>query len=205
MRKVIMFNRISTDGFFAGPNGETHEWFIHDTDLDNATHKMMQPDTVLLGRVTYQLFESYWPKVATDPNAPKDLLKIANELNEMKKLVVSKTLDEVTWVNTELINGNLEEEIRKLKRGNGQDIVIFGSGTIVQQLTAARLIDEYLIAISPVILGAGKSFFHDVKRLNLKLLKAMDFETGNILLHYRADETENNFTANQSGKEKQLA
>lgn len=205
MRKVIMFNRISTDGFFAGPNGETHEWFIHEPGIDKATHKIMQPDTVLLGRVTYQLFEGYWPKVAADPNAPKDMRKIANELSEMKKLVVSKTLEEVSWENTEVIRGNLVEEVRKLKQGDGQDIVIFGSGTIVQQLTAERLIDEYLIAITPVILGAGKSFFKDVKKLNLKLLKAKDYASGNILLHYSADTTENSVAATESEREKQLA
>jgi len=74
MRKVIMFNRISIDGFFAGPNGEI-DWFVVDPELDKALHEMRQPDTVspdtvLLGRVTYQLFESVWPKVAADPKAP---------------------------------------------------------------------------------------------------------------------------------------
>ena len=86
MRKVIMFNRILIDGFFAGPNGESHEWMKDDPQLTKTTHKMMKPDTVLLGRVTYQLFESYWPKIAADPNAPKDAKKLADELNEMKKI-----------------------------------------------------------------------------------------------------------------------
>jgi dihydrofolate reductase len=143
MRKIIMFNRISIDGFFAGPNGETHEWFTLDPEVDKQSHKMMQPDSVLLGRMTYQLFESYWPKVATDPNAPADAKKISNELNEMTKLVVSKTLDKVSWENSKIIKGDLAQEVRKLKKESGKDIVIFGSGTIVKQLTDEKLIDEY--------------------------------------------------------------
>lgn len=94
-------------------------------------------------------------KLASDPKAPQDLKKISNELNEMKKLVVSKTLSEVTWKNSALIDGNLAEEVKKIKQADGKDIVIFGSGTIVQQLTAEQLIDEYLLCITPVILGTG--------------------------------------------------
>jgi dihydrofolate reductase len=185
MRKIIMFNRISIDGFFAGPNGETHEWFITDPEVDKAAHKMMQPDTVLFGRVTYQMFENYWPKVATDSKAPKEAHATARELNEMTKLVFSKTLKEVTWENSKLIKGNLAEEIKKLKQGNGPDMVIFGSGTLVQQLTDEGLMDEYLFVVTPVILGAGKSFFKNVKKSNLKLLEAKRFKSGNIILHYK--------------------
>ena len=156
MRKVIVFNRVSLDGFFAGPKGESHEWFINDHEVDKAAHKMMQPDTILFGRKTYQIFENYWPKVATDPNAPKEARSTAEELNDMTKLVFSKTLKEVTWQNSTLMKGNLADEVRKLKQGNGPDMVVFGSGTIVQQLTDEGLIDEYLLVVTPVILGAGK-------------------------------------------------
>jgi len=71
MRKVVMLNRVSVDGFFAGPNGEI-DWFIHDPEVDQAAHEGIQADTVLFGRVTYQLFENYWPKVAADPEAPEE-------------------------------------------------------------------------------------------------------------------------------------
>lgn len=186
MRKVIMFNRISMDGFFAGPNGESHEWFIQDQQVDKAAHEMMEPDTVLFGRVTYQLFEGHWPKMAKDPNAPKEAKATADELNKMNKLVFSKTLKEVHWENTRLISGNLAEEVKKLKQSEGGDIVIFGSGTIVQQLTDERLIDEYLFVLTPVILGEGKSFFEDVEKLGLNLLETRNFKTGNVMLHYEA-------------------
>jgi dihydrofolate reductase len=184
MRKVIMFNRISLDGFFAGPNGEI-DWFVPDPEVDKATHEMMHPDTILFGRLTYQMFESYWPHLATDPNAPKEALVLANELNQMTKVVFSKTLKEVTWENSKLVMGNIAGEVKQLRQGAGPEIVIFGSGTIVQQLAGDGLIDEYLILVSPVILGTGILLFKDVKKSNLKLLGARDFNSGNVLLHYR--------------------
>lgn len=189
MRKVIMFNRVSVDGFFAGPNGEI-DWFIVDPELDKALHEMSQqdavpPDMVLLGRVTYQLFESVWPKVAADPKAPKEARNIANELNQMTKVVFSKTLKEVYWENTKLVKGDVAKEVGELKQGKGSDILIFGSGTIVQQLTAVGLIDEYLFAVTPVILGAGKTLFSGVQKLDIELLEARTFKSGNVLLYYK--------------------
>ena len=109
MRKVILLNRISLDGFFAGPNGEI-DWFVHDPEVDKAAHELMQPDTLLLDKVTDQMFESYWPHVATDPNAPKEARILANELHQMTKVVFSKTLEEVTWENTKLVKGNSNHE-----------------------------------------------------------------------------------------------
>jgi len=186
MRKIIMFNRVSMDGFFAGSHGESHEWFIQDQEVDKAAHEMMEPDTVLFGRVTYQIFENHWPKQLSDPKATKEAKATANELKKMTKLVFSKTLKKVDWENSKLINGDLIEEVKKLKQGNGPDIVIFGSGTIVEQLTAAGLMDEYVFVVTPVILGAGKSLFNDVQKLDLKLLEVRDFKSGNVILHYKA-------------------
>lgn len=187
MRKVIMLNRVSLDGFFAGPNGEIYDWFINDPEVDKAAHEMAQADTILFGRVTYQMFESVWPKVAVDPNAPKEARITANEVNQMTKVVFSKTLKEVTWENSKLFKGNLAEEVRKLKQGNGPDLMIFGSGTIVQQLADEGLLDEYLFVVTPVVLGAGKPLFTDVQKFNLELLEARDFNSGNVLLHYSID------------------
>jgi dihydrofolate reductase len=183
MRKIVMLNRVSIDGFFAGPNGEI-DWFIHDPEIDKAAHEMMQPDTLIFGRVTYQMFESYWPHVAKDPNASREARTLADELTQMKKLVFSKTLKEVGWENTKLITGSLIEEVHRLKQGVGADITIFGSGEIVQQLANQGLIDEYIITLTPVVLGAGKPLFEDVKNINLKLLEARDFGSGSIMLHY---------------------
>ncbi|MBE2224223.1 MAG: dihydrofolate reductase [Anaerolineae bacterium] len=184
MRKVIMLNRISIDGFYCGPNGEI-DWFIHEAEVDKAAHEMMTADTLLMGRLTYQMFESYWPQVLNDPHASPEALATANELKEMRKVVFSTTLNEVTWDNSELYNTDVAAEVGKLKQGNGADITIFGSGSIVQQLEENGLVDEYLLVITPVILGAGKPLFKDVPHSNLHLLAARNFSSGNILLHYR--------------------
>ena len=186
MKKIIMLNRITIDGFFAGPKGENHEWFVADPEVDKAgREKVGEADTVLLGRVTYQLFESHWPKVAKDPKAPKEEQAIGKELTEMNKVVFSKTMKELSWENSTLIKDDLVKEVSKLKQGTGPGMLIFGSGTIVQQLTAERLIDEYLFVLTPVILGAGKTLFKDLKKNNLKLLDARNFKSGNVLLHMK--------------------
>jgi dihydrofolate reductase len=183
MRKIVMLNRVSVDGFYAGSNGEI-DWFIHDPEVDKAAHEMMQPDTILFGRLTYQMFENYWPHVAMDPNASKDARATADELNQMTKLVFSKTLQGVSWENARLISGDVTDEVRKLRQGEGADLTIFGSGTVVQQLSNEGLMDEYLIILTPVVLGSGKALFKDAKRMDLKLLEARNFQSGNVLLHY---------------------
>ncbi len=186
MRKIVVLNRISIDGFFAGPNGEI-DWFIHDPEVDKAAHELMHPDTLLLGRKTYQMFEGYWPHVAKDPNASEGDRVLSNELSRMTKVVFSKTLKEVNWENSRLVKSNVAGEVTKLKQGNGPDITIFGSGTIVQLLANEGLIDEYLLTITPVIRGTGKAMFEEVTKFNLKLLESRAFDSGNVLIHYRVD------------------
>ncbi len=186
MRKVVMLNWVSMDGMFAGPNGEI-DWVIHDPEVDKAAHGTGQADTILFGRLTYQMFENVWPKVALDPNAPKEAKRTADEVNSMNKVVFSKTLKQVTWDKSKLLRGNPAEEVSKLKQGNGSDMMIFGSGTIVQQLSDAGLIDDYVLILTPIVLGAGKPLFKDVKKLNLQPVDAKDFASGNVLLHYRVD------------------
>src|SRR5262245_33480730 len=144
MRKVVVLNRISVDGFFAGPNGEI-DWFIHDPEVDKAAHELMNPDTLLMGRLTYEMLFSHWPQVLKDPKAPEGARVIAQELNDMTKVVFSKTMKEASWVNSKLVKGEVIKEVNQLKQGNGPDITIFGSGTIIQQLANEGLIDEYII------------------------------------------------------------
>jgi len=183
MRKLIVFNSISLDGYYAGPDGDI-DWFIHDPEVDKASHEMMTPDTIIFGRETYQMFESYWPHVARDPRAPEGARMMADELNRMTKVVFSTTLQEVEWENSVLFGGNLAREVQKLKAGTGEDITLFGSGTIVQQLANEGLIDEYLLLLTPVVVGGGKALFEDVERLKLELLETRSFRSGVVVLHY---------------------
>lgn len=190
MRKIVMINWVSIDGYFAGPDGE-YDWIVRDPEVDRALHEPKAgetgappPDSMLLGNVTYTLFENSWPQIAKDPSAPPELHKMAEEVNGMTKLVFSRTRKKVTWENSRLFQGNLIEEVKKLKQMDGASILIFGSGSIVQQLAGEGLIDEYLIVVSPVVLGQGKSFFTDAGKQNLQLLEARSFPSGNVLLRY---------------------
>ena len=190
MRRIVMINWLSVDGFFTGPNGEI-DWMVRDPEVDKALHEPSQAglesagsDTMLLGNTTYTMFENSWPQIAKDPNAPEELHKLADEVIGMTKIVFSQTRQEVPWENSKLFHGNLLQEVEKLKQGAGTDIIVFGSGTIVQQLSNAGLIDEYFIVLTPVVLGKGKLLFQDVKKLNLHLLESRSFKSGNILLRY---------------------
>jgi len=126
MKKVIVLNRISLDGFFAGPNGEI-DWFVRDPEVDKAVHGADETATLLLGRLTYQMFESFWPQVAKDPNAPKEMLATAKELDELTKVVFSTTMKAANWQNSRLVHGDVTGEVRRLKEGNGSGMMIFAA------------------------------------------------------------------------------
>jgi dihydrofolate reductase len=192
MRKISVFNKISLDGYFAGANGEI-DWFGHDSEVGEIAHEMGEaepPDTVLFGRVTYEMFASFWPNVTPESNVPDDMRKMADELNQMTKVVFSTTLKEVNWKNSRLVRGDVAHEVRILKRAPAGSITIFGSGSIVQQLANEDLIDEYLLVVVPVVLGAGKPLFKDVKKLNLELVESRVAQSGSVLLRYQRAATE---------------
>ncbi len=182
MRKVVMFNLVSLDGFFAGPKGEI-DWHNVDEEFDEAATEMIEQfDTILFGRITYELFEGYWPKAALDPATSKEDRIIAGRINQMKKIVFSTSLSKVTWNNSRLIHANLEGEVGKLKQETGRDVVIYGSGTIVRQLAVAGLIDEYQFMVNPIALGTGKTLFSE--KIKLNLVRTRSFKGGNVLLVY---------------------
>ena len=183
MRKLIVYNTLSLDGFFAGPNGEM-DWFLHDPEVNVIAHQVYKADTLIFGRVTYELFHSFWAPVAADENADPAIRGMALELESLEKIVASRGQSELPWANSQLLQGDLIAAVQQLKAGDGGKIAIFGSGTIVDQLTAAELIDEYLIVITPVICGAGKSCFDSASLTSLRLLQSWNFDSGNVLLHY---------------------
>lgn len=181
MKKLLVSEMITLDGFFAGPNGEI-DWHNVDDEFNVfAEEQLNSVDTLIFGRVTYELMASYWPT----PAGLKDDPIIANIMNSLNKVVFSKTLKTVEWNNSRLATADLATEIQKLKEQPGKDMVIFGSGTIVSELAKLSLIDEYRLFINPVVLGKGKPLFQDLpERMNLQLIKSRQFKSGNVLLYY---------------------
>jgi dihydrofolate reductase len=136
---------------------------------------------LLFGRVTYQMMVSYW----TTPMAQKDSPIVADGMNKAEKIVFSRTLKTADWNNTRVMNGNIAEEIKKLKQTPGKDMTILGSGSIVTLFAEHNLIDEYMIMIDPVAIGEGVPIFKGIKHpLNLKLTSTKTFKSGVVLLCY---------------------
>ena len=161
------------------------DWHVVDDDFNKAAVEMTARfDTMLFGRVTYELFEGFWPTAADDPDVSADDKIIADRINAWNKYVFSRSLTKVTWNNAELVKDDLVNKVRELKAQSGSDIVIYGSGTIVSQLTDAGLIDEYQLMVNPVILGKGKSLFKDAQMRSMKRTGVREFASGNVLLTY---------------------
>ena len=120
MRKVLLSNLVTLDGFFAGPKGEL-DWHIVDEEFNQyAIDLLSKVDALLFGRVTYQLMADYWPAAATNPSTPKSDVEIADKMNNLPKIVFSKTLQEVKWNNSRLVKENIAEEISKMKQQPGK-------------------------------------------------------------------------------------
>jgi dihydrofolate reductase len=142
---------------------------------------MAESDTMLLGRVTYQEFASYWPQQPSDAEG-------AEFMNNARKVVVSKTLDSVDeWQNSTLIKGDFVEEITKLKQQPGKDIGVTGSGTLVRSLLENNLLDELRLLVHPLIVGSGKRLFPEgTPQHSLKLADVKTFSTGVLYLTYQS-------------------
>ena len=127
------------------------------------------------------MMASYWPTA----EAKKQLPEIAEAMNRLQKLVVSRSLDKPTWNNTTLLNGDGAAEVRKLKSGSGSPIVVMGSGTLIAALAKEGLIDEYTLIFVPVVLGSGRTLFERLdKRFAVKRTKERTFDNGNVVVTY---------------------
>ena len=185
--RVMVFNSVSLDGYFTDANNDM-SWAHKDPNDaewnafvgENASGGAAGGGAMLFGRITYEQMAGFWPT----PPAMEMMPDVAKGMNEMTKIVFSRSLKKAEWSNTKLMKGDLATEVRKLKKGD-QDIVIMGSGTIVSQLTQARLIDEYQLVVNPIVLGKGRTMFEGVKdRLTLKRTKTRNFKNGNVVLTY---------------------
>lgn len=182
-----MFNMVSVDGYFADVNGGI-EWHQVDDEFNQFAAQFIQRfDTALFGRKTYDLFVSYWPTALEDSSISQENAAIAQKLQAMKKIVVTSSRPSADWSNTEVWPEPNPQSIKAFKEEAGNDIVIYGSGSVVQQLSAQKLIDEYWFCISPIILGAGRQLFDVASTQSLQLIESRAFGSGNVLVGYSAN------------------
>jgi dihydrofolate reductase len=186
MSKIVVLNRVSLDGYFASTDQATWGmgWFVQDPEVDAFTHQRISADTLLMGGATFRGFEMMWVPALKDPNTPEPMRAIAQELTAMTKVVFSRQLTASDWDNTEFHSDGLEATAERLRASDGADVLVLGSGSIVQQLAAKDLVDEYVIIETPVIAGEGKRMFATERTQPLTLLTAKSFGSGNVVLHY---------------------
>jgi dihydrofolate reductase len=182
MRSLIVFNHVSLDGYFVDKKGDMRWAHTQDPEWNEFVAGNARGGGVLLfGRVTYEMMASYWPTPMAAQNSPA----VAERMNNLQKVVFSRTLDKASWNNTKLVKGDLATEVRKLKQQSDEGLVIMGSGTIVSQLAQEGLIDEFEIVVCPIVIGSGRTLFEGVKeKMNLKLTKSRTFGNGNVYTCY---------------------
>jgi dihydrofolate reductase len=184
MRKLIMWNVITLDGYFEG----TQNWdlsfhnLIWGQELEKLSiEQLNSAGCLVFGRVTYEGMAAYWSK-AEGETAEQEVAKL---MNSLPKLVFSKTLKFADWNNTTIVSENASDEIQKLKKEGGKDIYVFGSANLSETFIKDNLFDEYRIAIAPVILGNGRSLFSQgIDSKNLSLVSTQQLLTGGVVLKY---------------------
>ena len=185
MRNLSVFNSVTVDGYFTDKNGDMSWAHKQDDPEWNAftAENAKSGGELLFGRVTYDLMASFWPTPAAEKMAPE----VAENINKAPKIVFSRSMEKAEWNNTRIIQGDLAEEIRKLKEAPGEGLVLMGSGSIISQIALAGVIDEYQMVVNPLALGKGRSMFDGIKeQLNLTLVSTRAFKNGNVLLTYKS-------------------
>lgn len=183
MARVIVFENTTLDGYFSDEKGDIR-WFKQDDDPEFKAYTEENASSggaLLLGRKTYELMKSYWPTPAAakaDPN-------LARRMNEMPKVVFSRTLAETDWQNAEIADEGVADTVRRMKQEDGPDMTVLGSGTVVSQLTDEGLVDEYQFVVNPIVLGQGKTPFDGTRdKAPMKLTRSRTFKNGKVLLCY---------------------
>jgi dihydrofolate reductase len=183
MRNIILSVMMSLDGYFESPGEgwEKIDWTRADDEWEEYSIELLSgAGTLLFGRRTYEGFAQYWPSQQGE---------VARLLNAISKVVFSTTLTAATWPGSRLVRDNAPEEVAKLKAEPGKDIVVLSSADFAATLTQHGLIDEYRIAVNPVVLGGGTSLFREHgSRLNLRLLGAKTFTSGIVELRYAPEQ-----------------
>ncbi len=195
MRKLIVCNIVSLDGYFEGPGNNVMDLFAYrletypaDESFDayNA-ERLRAADTLLLGRAMYNQTREYWPSLADNPDAPPAERETSRLLNAIEKVVISDSLtpgQTEPWQNTARVISRADayEQIIELKRRTGRDILVFGSRILWNSLLANDLIDELHLLISPVVLGAGTPLFDGAPSVMLRLIGSRTWKGSGIVL-----------------------
>ena len=179
MRRLIIWNLVSLDGFFEGPKSWELDWHedVWGEELERLSIEQLKTaDMLLFGRLTFQGMASHWPSATGE---------VADIMNSIPKVVFSRTLDTPEWANTRLVKEDAQDEVAKLKQQPGKDLFIFGSADLSSTLMRHDLIDEYRLGLTPVVLGGGNPLFKPrPDRLRMRLLEARPLKSGCVILRY---------------------
>jgi dihydrofolate reductase len=177
MRKLVVTEYVTLDGVFEEP-GHWSGPFFNDEAGKFKCDELFESDVQLLGRLTYEGFAAAWPNY-------KDDVGFADRMNGMPKYVVSTTLEKADWNNSHIIRGNVPEEVAKLKQQEGMNILVAGSGQLVETLLANGLVDEFRFMLHPIVLGSGKRLFRDgIETTVMNLVGTKSFGSGIVILTY---------------------
>jgi dihydrofolate reductase len=185
MRKLKLQVQMTVDGYIAGLNGEM-DWMTLDWDneLNRYVSEITEPvDTIVLGRILAEGFIPYWASVAANPDDPE--FTAGHKFTDTPKVVFTKTLDKSIWDNTVLAKDDLVDEITRLKKRKGKDIIAYGGASFVSALIKHGLVDEYHLLINPTAIGKGMPIFQELEnQQNLRLIKSISFDCGIVALNY---------------------
>jgi dihydrofolate reductase len=185
MRKLKLQVQMSVDGYIAGPNGEmTFMVWDWDDELKQYVDDITEPvDCIVLGRKLAEGFIPHWAAVAANPDHPE--FTAGKKYTDTHKVVFSKTLAKSEWDNTVLAKGNLVDEITKLKKQDGKDIIAYGGASFVSALIKHGLIDEFHLFINPAAIGNGMPIFSQLgRKQELALVQSGSFDCGIVVLNY---------------------
>lgn len=179
MRKLIVWNMVTLDGYFEGPRPWEIDWheYVWGPELERfSLDQAREVGVLLFGRKTYEGMAAHWQTAKGET---------AEFMNSIPKVVFSSTLETAGWSNTRLVKGRAEDEVARLKRETGRDLFIFGSAELTNSLTRQGQVDEYRIGLNPLVLGGGTPMFKpNGEQMRLKLLEARPMQSGVVLLRY---------------------
>ena len=177
MARLIMWNLMTLDGFVEGPNRDIswHEDVWGEELEQLSIQQLNEAGGLLFGRVTYELMANYWPGATGT---------VADFMNAAPKYVFSRTVKNSPWNNTQIFGADVPGTVARLKRDSAKDLFLFGSADLAATLIPHGLIDEFRIAVNPVILGGGTPLFKPGEKVRLKLIDSRPLSTGIVILRY---------------------